>query len=88
MNFSVTENKGKKIRKILNALQIISMVGTCRAQVISLLQSFFRSISLLESDDPLVDDITSTGWLMKATQSLLKWPGNLNRSLSADILSG
>ena len=28
---------------------------------------FFRSISLLASDGPLVDDMTSTGWLMKAS---------------------
>ena len=42
---------------------------------------FFPSISLLASDGPLVDDMTSTGWLMKAspkqdqsTQNLLKWP--------------
>ena len=43
------------------------MVGTCRAQVVSLLQTFFLSISLLASDGPLVDDMTSTGWLMKAS---------------------
>ena len=47
--------------------RVYSMVGTCRAQVISLLQTFFRSISLLASDGPLVDDMTSTGWLMKAS---------------------
>ena len=28
---------------------------------------FFRSISLLASDGPLVDDMTSTGWLMEAS---------------------
>ena len=48
--------------------RVYLMVGTCRAQVISLLQTFFsRSISLLASDGPLVDDMTSTEWLMEAS---------------------
>jgi hypothetical protein len=79
---------------MFDAMPVNSMMSTCRAQVICLLQTFSRSISLPASDGPLVDD-TNQYQLVdegkptrqnQSTQNLLKCLVNLNRSLSADIL--